>query len=714
MAANSDEQTGKRRKVRKGTHSCWECRRRKVKCIFALPDDATCIICRRRGKRCIGQEIADDCDTSPESKEFNPGYHGFDDQPLAYTGENRSQDLQHAPISPPPSLTVFELSMQVLTPGSSRTPASSRVSIAGSNKYTKITQVLLQALPCEEDVQILLGKVLGVSTMCYQFKYKPATSLRKGHNNEQISFTNLLDPKGHPIPLARQMLLMAAALQYLSPNKIIPGLTKHHHAIMEQLAESAIKMVTTNDGLLGTLEGLETIILEAFYHIDSGNVRRAWITMRRAAMAAQLMGLHRPGQHRFKVINDESDLDSEAMWACIVFLERLLSLLLGLPTSTGAADIESQVIMGVPSHNGDMATLVVDVTAKILHRNETNVSHKALELTQEADRKLINMTEQMPSDFWRPLALEGLEKDSEEAFWEIRRCWDHMCYYTLVVQLHLPYMMCPNHASQSVYSRIACANASREILTREIAVRIFNRATPYYRLGDFMALIAGLTLMLAHIVSHAGDHVDNLLAHQRLADRAVVERALECMQSMSEVHEDLLAAKCANLLKHLLAAEAQTAQGRNHPSNNPPNPSGNCENEDNVLTIMVPYVGAFRIARGGMTTIGSLKTAQDQGADEAFRIGCLQILHGGGPERRFQNLADSAPGVGGSQIASMDSINAPEIDENATLLPQYISEEQFMQQDQMFPDAAASMDDWVFQGFDTAFFDVLTREIDNQ
>lgn len=53
----------------------------------------------------------------------------------------------------------------------------------------------------------------------------------------------------------------------------MPGLTKHHRPIMEQLADSAIKLVNTNDVLLGTLEALENIILEGFYHIDRGNIR---------------------------------------------------------------------------------------------------------------------------------------------------------------------------------------------------------------------------------------------------------------------------------------------------------------------------------------------------------------------------------------------------------------------------------------------------------
>lgn len=56
MDAIPDEHVAKRRKMRKGTHSCWECRRRKVKCLLALPNDAVCINCSRRGTSCIGQD----------------------------------------------------------------------------------------------------------------------------------------------------------------------------------------------------------------------------------------------------------------------------------------------------------------------------------------------------------------------------------------------------------------------------------------------------------------------------------------------------------------------------------------------------------------------------------------------------------------------------------------------------------------------------------
>jgi hypothetical protein len=54
------EHDAKRRKLRKGTRSCWECKHRKVRCTFASATDATCITCRRRGARCLGQELPEE------------------------------------------------------------------------------------------------------------------------------------------------------------------------------------------------------------------------------------------------------------------------------------------------------------------------------------------------------------------------------------------------------------------------------------------------------------------------------------------------------------------------------------------------------------------------------------------------------------------------------------------------------------------------------
>lgn len=60
----------KRRKVRKGTRSCWECRRRKAKCIYSAsgPDDNVCDACRSRGAKCVSQDIVDEGEALQQSK----------------------------------------------------------------------------------------------------------------------------------------------------------------------------------------------------------------------------------------------------------------------------------------------------------------------------------------------------------------------------------------------------------------------------------------------------------------------------------------------------------------------------------------------------------------------------------------------------------------------------------------------------------------------
>ena len=59
----NEETSAKRRKIRKGTRSCWECKRRKIKCIFASSEDVTCIGCQRRRVSCVTQEVPEDPST---------------------------------------------------------------------------------------------------------------------------------------------------------------------------------------------------------------------------------------------------------------------------------------------------------------------------------------------------------------------------------------------------------------------------------------------------------------------------------------------------------------------------------------------------------------------------------------------------------------------------------------------------------------------------
>ncbi len=48
------------RKIRKGTRSCWACKRRKVRCSFPSAQSQACVHCQRRGSQCVGQDVLEE------------------------------------------------------------------------------------------------------------------------------------------------------------------------------------------------------------------------------------------------------------------------------------------------------------------------------------------------------------------------------------------------------------------------------------------------------------------------------------------------------------------------------------------------------------------------------------------------------------------------------------------------------------------------------
>lgn len=69
-ASDQDTPAQKRRKLRKGTRSCWECKRRKIKCTFASVEHVTCIGCKRRRTPCISQDMPEDSSSTLKGNRY--------------------------------------------------------------------------------------------------------------------------------------------------------------------------------------------------------------------------------------------------------------------------------------------------------------------------------------------------------------------------------------------------------------------------------------------------------------------------------------------------------------------------------------------------------------------------------------------------------------------------------------------------------------------
>jgi hypothetical protein len=101
---------------------------------------------------------------------------------------------------------------------------------------------------------------------------------------------------------------------------------------------------------------------------------------------------------------------------------------------------------------------------------------------------------------------------------------------------------------------MTCVNASREILTRFIALRSFNRLNSGCRIIDYIALMAALCLLLVHIDSLCLG-VGNTLAHQYHSDRAMIEQVSDGFGQITTAYRDSTTTDCASALKRLVTLE---------------------------------------------------------------------------------------------------------------------------------------------------------------
>jgi hypothetical protein len=180
-----------------------------------------------------------------------------------------------------------------------------------NRKHEKLSQFLHASLPSEEDTRRIYAAARHSPILAHEIITMPYDLLDKKDVTAGEGLVEIPGPTQHPVLISRHMLLLATFLQHLHPD--------HHEEI------------------LGTIEGLECVIIESVYQANIGNLRRSWMSCRRAMNIAQLMGLNRhDNQAQYKVLDPTKEYHPHVMWFRIVFLDRYLCLMLGL--SQGCLD----------------------------------------------------------------------------------------------------------------------------------------------------------------------------------------------------------------------------------------------------------------------------------------------------------------------------------------------------------------------------------------
>ncbi|KAK9326756.1 hypothetical protein V1520DRAFT_316116 [Lipomyces starkeyi] len=368
--------------------------------------------------------------------------------------------------------------------------------------------------------------------------------------------------KASATSIARSLLYIASCLQQLDPEfdtsqlKLSPSVDTR----MERYVSAVQHLVTCDEELVSSVEGLDCLILQCSYRSNAGNPRRAWLTLRKAMNIAQLRGLHLPSC---------TIPGGRQIWAHIIQGDRYLALLLGLPAGSKDTSCGPEETLQNTKVSEDEC---FDLTIRIIERNQNEQAH-TYTATHDIDEVFENLAAEMRPDWWD--VPEDIPQDhSRTIVQSFDRLMFQIIYFQFVALLHLPFMLRAAKERRYEYSKFSCMKSSREMINRYLALRHTTVGTFCCRIIDFGAFTATVTIFLGLLEpSSSGDSRDK---QQRDSDRNLVDMVLKSMEEIGQPGKDLVAKQSASAIRSLLAITS---------------PSGL---RTTNLKLSIPYFGTIR------------------------------------------------------------------------------------------------------------------------
>ncbi|KAK6497310.1 hypothetical protein TWF506_004783 [Arthrobotrys conoides] len=575
--------------------------------------------------------------------------------------------------------------------------------------FQGISRALISNWPNKSDLDLIFSVRIRISALLHGLICRPYAELFAG---DVPSAQDALQPPHegmHPVLVARKLLLLATFLQSIPTSAAggLVGMGADYRVIMSRVFNAATRLVTTNDELITTIEGVECVMMESMYLNNAGNLRRAWLANRRAMGIAQMMGLHINATSLPVVVLEKETHDRihpRYMWFRLVVSDRYLSLMLGLPQGTAESSFAEQRMLDGCTPLERMERMESVAASLVLQRNKKE--RIELTSTHKIDTMLRDAAALMPPQWWlMGTNLAAITDDTAKALEESIRLTAQFAHHHLLVQLHLPYIILPPSRELNYdYNKMIAANSSREVLMRFVAYRGSSSTPAYCRGIDFISFIASTTLCLAHMQAMSQQDTTTTcttfqsLRHQRLNDRGLLERTLEIMEVMSVENDDAVARRIASILRPLLDIESNSLKGGHyHIGVSAETNLMESEVVDNVgggmsgVRIRIPYFGTVRIEHHpdlpGQADLGSHVSTT---TDSNLVVIC---------EPASINTSDE-----GARTALPELTRA--IDSNGIVLNSDTAS--LEGEDLVVPSLAVELDDWVLQGVDMALFNSLT------
>ncbi|OGM50630.1 hypothetical protein ABOM_000741 [Aspergillus bombycis] len=565
------------KRMRKGTHSCVSCRRRKVRCIFTPGNSERCVHCIRRRSTCVPQgshkseHNHDSNQTSsgvsqgaPMTVRNSPNAHSDasvhvilalaqlkervrmllkDDQQRAMGAAANSAAPNPDTVQSGCAPIMKLLNHELIGQPQPNKEALSNLTIpqrkdSAHHNFTKHVEEradflygLCLALPSESEmVEIFRTRSHWWQTWRESF----ALGWGEEDDSDLQSFAMRAFRTGHPCLLAILLLCFAFSTgdfgKYVRP--------------VEQL-------ILHDDDLAGGRYGLQCLMALGLCYMSSLQPRRAWIAYRRANTLAQLAGIHQT--HR------DSDVLDSLFWQ-LFSADRWVSLMIGLPYSVpeNLCDLyipPLEETTPIKFHARHLAMLTGRVIDCLQAKKEPTLS-----AVIRTDEQIDEVTSQLPAGY---LDMEQicLCEDVSERHARLYRLAN---IHQLKAHLYLPFFLQSSGISGQAHGRASCVKSARSLLEAYLylyesdptTARIDNSV----KLSGFSALTAAAIVFL-HLLGRDTSRETPSKPDSDWYDQSLISRTRSALKDCSEDQPSSLSGQCHTALDELVTSSQSLAKG---------------------------------------------------------------------------------------------------------------------------------------------------------
>lgn len=538
---------GQRKRMRKGTHSCNECRERKVKCIFSS-DSEICDDCIRRGRHCIAQSEGKLTPTS-----YDPGKSTRDH--LREIDQNVKQILQRLDRPPEvgkkpvlraeglnglleelqlelfrsrlrPTRTVLETTRAPSTVSSDQNQSenaffnsqaapvltlmdnsvlrgqmappvegSDTEVLSPARDSSAVSGILRSLIPSPSDLLTFL-----TATKCtwdmweglFPHLREQAADLR-GLADYGLLCKEIdkLVGTGEPAGLAKVLFCLANCVQQLPPdfNSLQTNLSLSPERLQEYYLSAAESVLSMDHSLGNTIDGVECMLIQSTFYVNRGKPRTAWLICQRGISICHVIGVDGSSKAETPIT-----IRWKSAWFQFWSRDRQLSLLLGLPqANTGERPclIDLHDMAGKEKWQAVWTNLSI-LAGRLINRNRSSdPTDLTATLEIEADMDLLKQS--MFTD-WEASDIDDGQKCAKTM---VDRKLTKFIFHNTRKLLHLPFMLKSMEDKRYEYSREAAVDSSRQMI--QVYQKLRSGETPVLSLcsvEDFQAFTAALVLVI--------------------------------------------------------------------------------------------------------------------------------------------------------------------------------------------------------------------------